>query len=46
MINIAAQEMPMAMVWQSMQDAVMAKDVSGYTYWFHRQVDFRDMKRG
>jgi len=46
MINIAAEQVPMAMVWQANQDAVMAKDIQGYTYWFHRQADFRDLKRG
>lgn len=46
MINLAAENVPMAMVWQSSHDAVMAKDISGYTYWFHRQVDYRDLKRG
>jgi len=45
MINIAAEQVPMAMVWQANQDAVMAKNVDGFTYWFHRQVDFRDLKR-
>ncbi|MBR0679900.1 ABC transporter substrate-binding protein [Roseomonas eburnea] len=46
MINLVAENVPMAMVWQANQDAVMAKDISGYTYWFHRQADFRDLKRG
>ena len=27
------------------QDAVMAPSVEGYTYQFHRQVDYRDLNR-
>ena len=38
-------EMPLILLWQPNQDAVMAKSVDGYTYQFHRQVDFRDLKR-
>jgi len=24
---------------------VMARNIEGYTYWFYRQADFRDLKR-
>jgi peptide/nickel transport system substrate-binding protein len=24
---------------------VMAPNLDGYTYWFHRQLDFRDLSR-
>ena len=33
------------MLWQQNQDAVMSPTIDGYTYQFHRQVDFRDMSR-
>jgi peptide/nickel transport system substrate-binding protein len=26
-------------------DAVMAPNLDGYTYWFHGQLDFRDLRR-
>lgn len=39
-------EMPQIMLWQPSQDAVMAPTVEGYTYQFHRQVDYRDLSRG
>ena len=45
LIALAAAEAPMLLLWQPNQDAVMAANVEGYTYWFHRQVDFRDLKR-
>ncbi len=38
-------EMPQIPLWQPNQDAVMAKSIDGYTYQFHRQVDYRDLNR-
>ena len=38
-------EMPQVMLWQPSQDAVMAPSIEGYTYQFHRQVDYRDVSR-
>ncbi|MGM4992411.1 ABC transporter substrate-binding protein [Tardiphaga sp. 841_E9_N1_2] len=37
--------MPQIPLWQSSQDAVMASNLTGYTYQFHRQVDYRDLSR-
>jgi len=37
--------MPQIELWQPSQDAVMAKSIDGYTYQFHRQVDYRDLSR-
>ncbi|GJD65594.1 putative D,D-dipeptide-binding periplasmic protein DdpA [Methylobacterium frigidaeris] len=37
--------MPQIPIWQPNQDAVMAQSVEGYTYQFHRQVDYRDLSR-
>src|SRR5579872_5289021 len=37
--------LPQIMLWQPSQDAVMAKSLDGYTYQFHRQVDYRDLSR-
>ena len=45
LIALFAKESPMIMLWQPNQDAVMSPDVSGFTYWYHRQVDYRDMTR-
>ena len=38
-------EMPQVALWQPSQDAVMAASLDGYTYQFHRQVDYRDLRR-
>ena len=38
-------EMPQIPLWQPAQDAVMAPSIEGYTYQFHRQVDYRDLSR-
>lgn len=46
MITLLAQEAPQLMLWQPNHDAAMARDIGGYTYWFHRQVDYRDLRRG
>ncbi len=45
MIALMAEETPILMLWQPNQDAVLMKNIDGYTYGYHRQVDFRDMKR-
>jgi peptide/nickel transport system substrate-binding protein len=45
MIAILAAEVPLILAWQPLHEAVMARNVDGYTYWFYRQVDFRDLKR-
>jgi peptide/nickel transport system substrate-binding protein len=37
--------MPQIPLWQPNQDAVMATSIDGYTYQFHRQVDYRDLNR-
>jgi peptide/nickel transport system substrate-binding protein len=45
MIAVFAENVPLIMLWQPNHDAVMAKNVDGYTYQFYRQADFRDLKR-
>jgi peptide/nickel transport system substrate-binding protein len=45
MIAEYVKETPMVLLWQANQDAVMTPQIDGYTYWFHRQVDFRDLSR-
>src|SRR5580692_8492661 len=42
---IHVAEMPQIALWQPSQDAVMATSIEGYTYQFHRQVDYRDLRR-
>src|SRR5712671_4403864 len=45
MIAEYTKEMPLVLLWQANQDAVMVPGLDGYTYWFHRQLDFRDLSR-
>jgi peptide/nickel transport system substrate-binding protein len=45
MIAEYVKETPLVLLWQANQDAVMIPQLEGYTYWFHRQVDFRDLSR-
>jgi peptide/nickel transport system substrate-binding protein len=45
MIALEAEQAPMILLWQPNQDAVMAANLDGYTYWYHRQVDYRDLRR-
>jgi peptide/nickel transport system substrate-binding protein len=45
MITIIGRETPMVMLWQPNQDAVMAPQINGFTYCFHRQADYRDLSR-
>jgi peptide/nickel transport system substrate-binding protein len=46
MLNaIDFDQMPQIPLWQPSQDAVMAPSIEGYTYQFHRQVDYRDLSR-
>jgi peptide/nickel transport system substrate-binding protein len=42
---IHLDQMPQIPLWQPSQDAVMASSIEGYTYQFHRQVDYRDLSR-
>ncbi|MEF2074056.1 ABC transporter substrate-binding protein [Consotaella aegiceratis] len=43
-IGLAAEEVPMAMLWQPTQDVVMSKDLTGFTTWYHYYVDLRDLE--
>jgi peptide/nickel transport system substrate-binding protein len=45
MIAEYVRELPLILLWQANQDAVMVPTLDGYTYWYHRQVDFRDLRR-
>ncbi len=45
MIETLRDQVPLVMLWQPNQDAVMSKSIDGYTYQFYRQADFRDLKR-
>jgi peptide/nickel transport system substrate-binding protein len=42
-LQIAFDDVPRVPLFQPMQDVAMRDGVHGYTYWFHRQLDFRTM---
>ena len=44
-IDLFVENVPVALLWQPSHDAVIAKNIEGYTYWFHRGADYRDLKR-
>ena len=45
MLEIAFRDVPRIPLYQPYLDAAMQKDVSGYTSWFHRQLDVRSIKK-
>jgi peptide/nickel transport system substrate-binding protein len=45
MIALAATEVPLVPLWKPTLNAVMARNIEGFTYWFLRQPDFRDLSR-
>jgi peptide/nickel transport system substrate-binding protein len=43
--RIALAAVPKIPVMQPTQDVAMQKNVTGYQYWFHRQLDFRTLTK-
>ncbi len=46
MIALAKRDVPIILLWQPMLDTGMARNVEGYKYLFHRQLDLRTLRRG
>jgi len=44
-INKAVEDAPRIPLFQTNLDVAMKPSVKGYTYWFHRQADFRQIYR-
>ena len=44
-LKIAFEEMPRIIVAQPYLSAAMQTNVEGYQYWFHRQLDYRPLKK-
>jgi peptide/nickel transport system substrate-binding protein len=44
MIEKAFVELPRIPLWQPYLEAAMRRDVAGYEYWFHRQIDVRTLR--
>lgn len=45
-VSLAFDEMPRVPLFQYYLDIAMRKNITGYTYWFHRGLDFRPMAKG
>jgi peptide/nickel transport system substrate-binding protein len=45
-IGISMDDAPRAPLYQTTLDVGMQKNITGYTYWFHRQLDFRQLAKG
>jgi peptide/nickel transport system substrate-binding protein len=46
MITIAYDEVPRIPLVQPYLNLAMQSDISGYNYWFHRQLDYRSLSKG
>jgi peptide/nickel transport system substrate-binding protein len=44
-IRIAMEEVPRVPLYQQILVVGMQKNIQGYTYWFHRQLDFRQLEK-
>lgn len=44
-ISIAFEDVPRVPLFQYYLDAAMRKNIDGYTYWFHRAIDFRSISK-
>ena len=44
-IDIAFDEVPRMPLFQPLLDVAMQKNVTGYRYWFHRQLDYRQLAK-
>lgn len=46
MISLAYEEVPRIPLFQPNLEVAMQPSVTGYTYWFHRQLDYRTLAKG
>lgn len=46
MIELAKRDVPVILLWHPSLDVGMQKSVENYSYAFHRQLDFRPLRRG
>jgi peptide/nickel transport system substrate-binding protein len=44
-IDIAFEEVPRIPIYQPLLNVAMQKNVTGYRYWFHRQLDYRQLAK-
>ena len=44
-ITLAFNDVPRIPIFQPSLDVAMQKNVTGYRYWFHRQLDYRQLAK-
>jgi peptide/nickel transport system substrate-binding protein len=44
-VKLSMDEVPRVPLYQQILDVGMQKNIKGYTYWFHRQLDFRQLEK-
>ncbi|MCW5773607.1 MAG: ABC transporter substrate-binding protein [Rhodospirillaceae bacterium] len=44
-VKLAWDDIPRIPLYQPFLDVAMQKNISGYRYWFHRQLDYRQLKK-
>jgi peptide/nickel transport system substrate-binding protein len=44
LIQKAFDDLPRIPLWQPTLESAMSPKLSGYTFWYHRQVDARSLK--
>jgi peptide/nickel transport system substrate-binding protein len=42
-VDIAFEEVPRVPIFQPLLNVAMQKNITGYRYWFHRQLDYRQL---
>jgi len=45
-VDIAFEEVPRIPLFQPLLNVAMQKNITGYRYWFHRQLDYRQLAKG
>ncbi len=45
-VKLAWDDVPRIPLYQPLFDVAMQPGISGYRYWFHRQLDYRQIKKG
>jgi len=45
-IDMAFEEVPRVPIFQPLLNVAMQKNITGYRYWFHRQLDYRQLAKG
>jgi peptide/nickel transport system substrate-binding protein len=45
-VDMSFDEVPRIPLYQPLLNVAMQKNITGYRYWFHRQLDYRQLAKG